>query len=343
MAEQTGSVTLRTVAEAAGVSISTASRALAGRGDLTPVTRRTVLAVAGELGYRPSRRSHNRQSALDPRLIELVLGTFDDPWTSSVVAGVRKAAFTSGYDLVLTLEREDVADDWPARVARRRPSGVILGVIKPTRTQLRELTDANVPVVLLDPMSDPHGEVASVGATDWQGGYDAGAHLARSGLTSFVFVSGVPRYRFGKAREEGFRAAIRSFCPDATIVRIEGDWGGAEVTRGFAAAVRQLGTPVGVFASNDDLALAVYRAAERLRLSIPHDVSVVGFNDERRVAAASPPMTSVRQPIHAMAGRAVQLVGELRSGGSKPHDRVELRTELVVRRSTLPILPFAQY
>jgi LacI family transcriptional regulator len=337
MSEPMGSVTLRTVAEAAGVSISTASRALAGRGDLTSVTRRTVLTAAGELGYRPSRRSHSRQSALDPRLIELVLGTFDDPWSSSVVAGIRTAAFASGYDLVLTLEREDVADDWPARVARRRPSGVILGVIKPTRAQLQELTDATIPVVLLDPMSDPRGELASVGSTDWQGGYDAGAHLAASGLTRFVFVAGVPRYRFGKAREEGFRAAIRDSCPDGTITRVDSDWMGAELTGGFAAAVRELGAPVGVFASNDNLALAVYRAAERLRLAIPHDVSVVGFNDERRVAVASPPMTSVRQPLAAMTRRAVQLVGELRSGRPQPYERVELRTELIVRRSTLPV------
>jgi LacI family transcriptional regulator len=112
---------------------------------------------------------------------------------------------------------------------------------------------------------------------------------------------------------------------------------GAELTGGFAAAVRELGAPVGVFASNDNLALAVYRAAERLRLAIPHDVSVVGFNDERRVAVASPPMTSVRQPLAAMTRRAVQHVGELRSGRPQPYERVELRTELIVRRSTLPV------
>jgi LacI family transcriptional regulator len=269
-------------------------------------------------------------------LLELVLGTFDDPWTSSIVAGIRKAAFARGYDLVLTLEREDAADDWPARVARRRPSGVILGVIKPTRLQLQELTTANIPIVLLDPMSDPHGELASVGTTDWQGGYDAGAHLAASGLKRFVFVAGVPRYRFGKAREEGFRAAIREWCREATITRVDADWGAAEVTRAFAAAIRKTGTPVGVFASNDEMALAVYRAAERLRLAIPDDVSVVGFNDERRVAAASPPMTSVRQPLQAMTSRAVQLVGELRSGRGRPYERVELPTNLVVRQSTLP-------
>lgn len=340
MAGELVSVTLRDVAEAAGVSISTASRALTGRGDLTTATRHAVLSVAGELGYRPGQKAHGRPAVIDSRLIELVLGTFDGAWASSIVVGTRKAAFANGYDLVLTLERDVAADDWPARIARRRPSGVILGVIKPTRTQLQELIDARVPIVLLDPMSDPNGELASVGTTDWRGGYDAGAHLAASGLRRFIFVAGVPRYRFGKAREEGFRAAIHDACADdAIIVRVDGDWGPAEVTAEFAAAVRETGTPVGVFASNDEMALAVYRTAKRLRLTIPGDVSVIGFNDERRVAAASPPMTSVHQPLEAIAARAVQLIGELRSGQQQPYERVELPTRLVVRQSTLAVVP----
>ncbi|QYF73117.1 LacI family DNA-binding transcriptional regulator [Cryobacterium sp. PAMC25264] len=117
-------VTLGDVAGRAGVSITTASRALAGRGDLGRATRERVLAAAVALGYDRRTSARGRPSTHDPRLIELVLGSFgNDAWTDEVTAGARRSAFEHGYDLVLTLERDNPADDWPARVATRRPSG----------------------------------------------------------------------------------------------------------------------------------------------------------------------------------------------------------------------------
>jgi DNA-binding LacI/PurR family transcriptional regulator len=335
--ERGASPSLREIAEAAGVSIATASRALSGRGDLKRDTRERVQQVARDLGHERPSSPRGRPATLDARLIELVLGTFDDAWTNEVAAGARRRAFQLGYDLVLTLERDDPADDWPARVATRRPSGVILGLIRPTSRQLDELRGLRIPLVLFDPRSDPHGELASVGTTDWQGGYDAGAHLAAAGFRRFVVITGVPRYRFGKAREEGFRAAIAELAAEAPVTRIDADWTNADLNAAIRRFFGDDPTPAGVFASNDEMALAVYRAVQRLGLRIPDDVSVIGFNDEPRAAAAEPPLTSVRQPVGEMAARAVDLVRELRQRDVDHFERVELPTRLVVRGSTRPI------
>ncbi len=81
------------------------------------------------------------------------------------------------------------------------------------------------------------------------------------------------------------------------------------------------------------MAAAVYRAADQLGLAIPEQVSVVGFNDEPRARVMQPPLTTVRQPLQAMAARAVELVQELRNGAVH-HERIELPSELVVRGST---------
>lgn len=331
-------MTLQDIAEAAGVSVSTVSRALSGRGDLKTSTRNTILRVAGELGYDASQAPRGRPATLDLRLIELVLGTFGDAWTDAIVAGARQGAFHHGFDLVLTLERDDPSDDWPARVARRRSSGVILGLIQPTSRQLAELNGTRMPIVLLDPRSDPHGEFASVGTTDWQGGYDAGALLASTGLKRFFVVTGVPHYRFGKAREEGFRAAIAESLGDAPVTRIDARWTAPDVAGDLRRLMAGDRSPAGVFACNDEMALDVYAAAGRLGLRIPDDLSVVGFNDEARAATADPPLTSVRQPLQAMAARAVQLIGELRYREAARYERIELATRLVVRGSTLPPL-----
>ncbi|MCJ1701811.1 LacI family transcriptional regulator [Rathayibacter festucae] len=327
--------TLKDVATASGVSVATASRALAGRGDLSRATRERVADAADSLGYLRKERGRGRPRTLDPHLIELVLGSFDDAWTTAVTSGARDAAFRLNFDLVLTLERENPAEDWPTRVATRRPSGVIVGIIRPTARQLAELQGLRIPVLLLDPRSDPEGELPSIGTTDRQGGYDAGVHLASTGVDRFVIVSGVPQYRFGRAREEGFRAALAEHRPGARVEHLNSDWSNATVTEELMRAFASHRQPVGVFACNDEMALVVYEVARRLGRRIPEDISVVGFNDEPRASLVSPPLTSVRQPLRAMAARAVERLRELRERNEQHHERIELPTELIVRGSTL--------
>ncbi len=329
--------TLGDVAAAAGVSIATASRALGGTGDLLDDTRRAVLDAARSLDYERPRRGRPRHT--DSRLIELVLGGFGTAWTDRVVQGARDAAFRRGYDLVLTLEREDPHDDWPARVARRRPSGIVLGIITPTRRQLDPLLALGIPLVLLDPRSDVGAELPRVGTTDREGGAAAGEHLARLPVDRFVVVTGAPPFRFGRAREEGFRAAIASLRPDALVESVVAPWGQRTPSDELVALLRRRerasadGDRIGVFAVTDDMALATYRAASTLGRTIARDVAVVGFDDSPVALRADPPLTSVRQPLAAMAARAVDLVDELRAG-SDAHERIELPTQLIERGST---------
>jgi LacI family transcriptional regulator len=330
-------VTLADIARESGVSIASVSRILSGRGDLKRDTRERVLATAAALGYQRSPVPLGRPATLEPRLIELVLGSFDDAWTDAMTTGARRAAFRLGYDIVLTLERDDPSDDWPARVATRRPSGVILGIIQPTHRQLDEIQGLRIPIVLLEPRSDPEGSLPSIGTTDWQGGYDAGAHLAKAGAERFVVLTGVPRYRFGRAREEGFRQAIADYRPHAEVVHIDSMWSDAPVTAGLMRALGADAATVGVFACNDEMALSVYRAAASLGRRIPDEVSVIGFNDEPRAARVHPALSSVRQPLLEMAGRAVEFVSEMRLRPEAHHERVELPCELILRGSTRPV------
>jgi DNA-binding LacI/PurR family transcriptional regulator len=293
-----------------------------------------IQTLARELGYRRGALTRGRPVTADPRIIELVLGTFDDPWTDEVAAGARAGAAKFGYDLVLTLERDHPSEDWPTRVAARRSSGVILGLIRPTKRQLAQLRGLNIPLVLLDPASDPHGELASVGTTDWQGGRDAGTHLAASGLTRFLVVAGRPRFRFGRAREEGFRHAIAEHAPHAEVTTVEAMWRDDDLTALLRPLLHQHPLPVGIFTTNDAMAFGVYRAAERLGLSIPGDLQVVGFDDVPRAALVAPALTTVRQPIRAMAGRAIELVQQMRDGDVDHNERIELPTRLIPRGST---------
>ena len=330
--------TMSDIAAAAEVSVTTVSRVLSGRGDIPTATRLRVTEAANRLGYRRSDTDRGRPNRSHPRTIELVLGVFDDGWTNEVTAGARAGAASLGYDLVLTQERDDPKDDWPRRVAARRSSGVVLGLIKPSMSQLDTLRGLNIPLVLLDPSSDPAGRFESIGTTDRQGGWDVGAHLAALGHRHFIVVAGEPHFRFGRAREEGFLSAIKELAPDGEIVTVKGTWQEDDLTQTLEPVFASF-PATAIFACNDAMAAGVYKAAAQLGLRIPRDLSVVGFDDTPRYSGLSPALTTIHQPIRAMATRAVELVQQLRNGTLVQLERIEVPTTLVVRGSTRPPRP----
>jgi len=320
--------TLRDVAERSGYSIAQVSRVLARSGSATPATRARIRAAADEVGYRRGENG-GRPRAQQPRLLELALGHFEGGWADDVVSGTRAAATRFGYDLVLTAERDAAGDDWPERVAARSSVGVVLGIIRPTTAQLRTLQAAGIPIVLLEPSSDPPAGIASVGATDRAGGYAAGRHLALAGIEHVLIATAGTNYRFGRARVAGCRAALAEHAPHVVIEEVAGGWQPEEAYRAMLPVLRGIPGRVGVFCITDDVATGVYVAAKELGRAIPDDVAVIGFDDRPFARRMSPPLTTVRQPIRDMAARAVELLLDPRAGAT----RVELPTELIVRRS----------
>ena len=327
--------TLAAVAAHAGVSIATASRALSGRGDLAPATRRRVLAAARSLGYRRDPASGGRR----PRsagLLDLVLSGYHNAYSDEVTAGARSAAAAAGYDLVLTEERDDPGDDWPLRIRRRGSAGVVLGLISPTASQLAALTDAGIPAILTDPRSEWAHGLASVRTTDRDGAFDAAAHLAERGATRFAIVVGTPSYRFGRARREGFEAGVQATRPGTRPAVLDAEWSAATAREAAIPALRALpeGERLGVFACSDEMASGVYAAAGATGRRIPDDVLVVGFDDVRGARWLTPALTTVRQPIREMAAAAVTALVDAAAGRPLPLEPIVLPTHLVVRGST---------
>ncbi|WP_314424415.1 LacI family DNA-binding transcriptional regulator [uncultured Microbacterium sp.] len=327
--------TLAVVAEAAGVSIATASRALTGRGDLAAATRRRVHVAARDVGYarEPSVGGRPLGSA---RLMDLVLGGYGDDYSDEVTAGARSAAADAGYDLVLTEERDLPDDDWPLRIRRRGSAGVVLGLISPTASQLKVLADASIPVVLMDPRSDDSRGLTSVHTTDHDGGRAAATHLVDRGATRFAALLGRPRYRYGRTRYAGFRERLGEAAPSADIALVQSPWRTAAARDAMIPLLRALGPGerLGVFACSDELAAGVHAAAAATGRRIPDDVLVVGFDDLRGARWLTPALTTVRQPIREMAGAAVAALADAAGGGELPGAPIVLPTRLIVRDST---------
>jgi DNA-binding LacI/PurR family transcriptional regulator len=290
-----------------------------------------------EVGYaRSGSRPSARPSAPEaPPLIHLVVNHVDGSWANRVLVGVEQAATAANVDVVIAIARGD--GEWVSRLLRRPSQGAVVVLVDPTSVQLAVLSAARIPVVLVTPMSRPAAAVPSVGVTNWEGGRSAAEHLLALGHRRLGVVGGGRDHLYSTARIDGFRSALR----DAGVEECEvayADWSREQAARQAAAMFAAEAPPTAVFACSDVMALGVIDAAAEAGLRIPADLSVVGFDDVPEAEWASPPLTTVRQPIAEMGAEAVGLLLRSqtwqgpRSRSNPP--RVDLSTSLVVRRST---------
>ncbi|WP_063784452.1 LacI family DNA-binding transcriptional regulator [Streptomyces sp. SBT349] len=329
-------VTMAEVARAAGVSVSTVSRVLGDRPDISEETRRRVARAAKESGYAL------RRGRGQPRggLLEVLIEGFTTPWAGELIAGAQSAAFSQGCTLAVTSTGHPRfrLGDWVESRRTRPPEGVILVLSRARHDETAALAGLPAPLILLDPVGTSDPTVPTVGATNWSGGAAATRHLLELGHRRIAFIGGPPAMRCTLERHEGYLAAHREFSllPGPALTRY-GDFlvtGGAE----HGAALLDLtDPPTAVFAGSDSQAAGVYQAARERGLRIPEDVSVVGFDDAGLGTMLAPPLTTVRQPLLEMATEGVRLIVQERSRpGSTAGRRVELATSLVVRHSTAP-------
>jgi LacI family transcriptional regulator len=324
--------TIAFIAQQTGVSVPTVSKVINGRSDVAPETRRRVEAAIREHGYRRVAR----QQQVAP-ILELIFHELDSEWAMEIVRGVERVAGRHHLAVVLSemQGRRTPGRGWIEAVLARRPTGVIAvfsDLSDIMRTQLRA---RGIPFVILDPTGEPQHGTPSVGTTNWNGGLAATRHLLVLGHSRIAAIGGPEDILCSRARLDGFRAAMDAagIAVDPALVS-HGRFSVEEgIARGRALLTRPE-PPTAIVTGNDLQALGVFQAARELRLHIPEDVSVVGFDDLPVAQWVGPPLTTVRQPLVAMAEAAAEMVLSLARGEEHGQSRIELATELVVREST---------
>jgi LacI family transcriptional regulator len=328
-------VTIAEIAALAGVSVPTVSKVLNGRADVAAATRARVETILEEHSYR---RRRGRGSG-DPSLIDLVFHHIDNAWAQEVIKGVEDAAAARRVGVVLSelggVHRppQDLIDD----ILARRPLGVLLVLSTLDATQRHQLESRSIPFVVVDTFGEPPAGVPTVGSNNWNGGLIATRHLLALGHRRIGVIAGPPDVLCSRARVDGYRSALAEAGVDADpdLVR----WGDFHVTGGYEHGLRLLqraDRPTAIFAGSDYQCLGVMRAVRELGLSIPEDVSVVGYDDIPLAQWLGPSLTTVRQPLRDMAATATQMVLSLAAGERPANLRIDLATELVVRESTAP-------
>jgi LacI family transcriptional regulator len=335
-------LTIRQVAELAGVSAATVSRVINGRPEVSEQVRDSVLRVVREHGYTSNRSQTPPSGFGHTGLVGVTLPVVHHSYFSVILAGASEAFYEHDISMVLspTLHEHDREASLLERLMQGRTDGALLILPEESGDELSALHEAGYPFVIVDPHTPPDERVPTVSAAHSSGAGEAVEHLLGLGHRRIAAITGPGGWIATEERLRGYRGALGAagITPDPAL-QIESDFSDSG---GRAAASRLFALPdppTAIFAFNDMLAIGVMQAARQHGLSIPGDVSIVGFDDTFEASIVFPRLTTVRQPLAEMGRMGVaQLVRLLQSRRIEAL-HIELETKLVVRESTGPINP----
>jgi len=329
---------LSDIARQAEVSEATVSRVLNDRPGVATETRQAVLTALDVLGYERPARLRKRSAGL----VGLIVPELDNPIFPAFAQIIESTLAQQGFTSVLCTQTPGgvTEDEYVDMLLDRQVSGIVFvsglhadSSADPDR--YRKLLDRPLPVVMVNGYV-PDLQAPFISCDDTTAGELAVSHLAALGHRRIGLISGPRRFIPVQRKIVGYRATMRQLF-DASDAELEElvSLSLFGVEGGEAAASRLLDRgATGIVCGSDLMALGAIRAAARRGLSVPGDVSVVGYDDSPLIAYTNPPLTTVRQPVRQMAVAAVgNLIDEI-NGHAAPHSEYLFRPELVVRAST---------
>ncbi len=331
-----GQARLADIAAHAGVSEATVSRVLNGKAGVAPTTRQAVLAALDVLGYERPAKLRTRSVGL----IGLIVPELDNPVFPMFAQEIESMLAQHRYTPVLCTQTPGgvTEDDYVEMLLERGVSGIVFvsglhadSTADPSRYV--RLVEKRLPIVLIN------GYMAGIdapfiSADDEEAVEMAVSHLVALGHERIGLAVGQERFVPSLRKCNGFRRAMKALLDQDDVSELIAH-SLFSIEGGRVAATRLLDRGVtAIVCSSDLMALGTIRATRQAGLKVPDDVSVVGYDDSLFVAFVDPPLTTVRQPVQAMARTAVQFLLDELAGTPAPRDEYVFRPELVVRGST---------
>jgi LacI family transcriptional regulator len=324
-------VTIQDVAKTAGVSVSTVSRAVNGKLDISKETQQRILAVVDDLGFTTNLAARSMRSQ-KKNLIGMIMPDIAFPYAFEVMKGVNRAISASEFDL-LVYTTGDVRKTGSASHEQKYVSLLNTSITDGTIV-VAPVTDGfntDAPIVSIDPlMSNPN--YPYIHATNYQGALEAMEYLLGLGHQRIGFISGRSELESANRRLKGYRDALEKvgLVVDEALI-VPGDF----TTETAAACTRALlaldEPPTAIFASNDQAAMGVFQVAEEKGLRIPEDLSVMGFDNIPESKYMG--LTTVDQFISEMGFIATQMLIKLINGEPLDPQIYKMKTQLVLRAS----------
>ncbi len=330
-------VTIKDIAKVAGVSHTTVSRALKGHAAISTQTTARIQILADEMGYTPSAVA---QSLLSQRThtIGMVITTTADPFPVNIVGGVEEVAQAAGYSVFLSSSHNNPEQEMAVveTFHRRRVDAIIVTSSRLGSVYSSELDRIEVPIVLIN--NQEEGEyLHSVTVDDVQSAQTAVEHLLGLGHRRIGYVGAANRPKSNRRRVMGYEAAlIAAGVPlDPSLVIAPVDETDVDQGRKGLDCLLQAGATA-AFCYNDRTAIGVLIECRQRNISVPEQLSIVGFDDIEIASYVTPPLTTIHQPRYQLGKLAMQMVLDLLDGKSV-QDKV-LNCNVVVRQSTARVI-----
>jgi DNA-binding LacI/PurR family transcriptional regulator len=333
-------VSIKDIARTAGVSHSTVSRALGDSPLVSTQTKTRIQHLARDMGYSPDAQA--RSLVMGRTLtVGVVVTTITDPFIAEIVQGIEVTALDHGYSVILASssaepEREIAAVEM---LRSKRVDGVIVASSRVGALYQEHLNRLGVPVVLINSHSEQAGRYTfSIRVDNRHGGRLATLHLCQLGHRRIAYIAGAADHSDDVERLAGYRQALSEAditVDGALLIRGTGQVDGGQ--RALPELLAQEDRPTAAVCYNDMTAIGLMRAARSAGLSVPGDLSVVGFDDIPFASFTHPALTTIAQPKRRMGQQAVQMALELMgTEGLGVHDAsdVVVKGQLIVRESS---------
>ncbi len=323
--------TLKDVAAETGLTVSTVSRVLNNRGYISEQTRQKVYNAMAKLNYTPNEVARSLSKKTN-NTIGVIVPHIRHPYFAELISNLEKACYDRNYKMFIFNSREkpEKENEYLEMCRSNRVAGVILctGTVK-----VDVFKGLNIPIITLERFLG--SGTAGVECDNIQGGRLAAGHLIERGCHHLIHISGVHENTMpADDRATGFTEVCNAAGVDYRIIETSArQYNNMEYHEVLEEMLRTNPRTDGIFASSDLIAAQLLQTCRKMKISVPEDLKIVGFDDSYVASITTPPITTIHQPIKEMAVKAVESLVDTVEGNIVP-TRTILPVSLVVRETT---------
>ncbi|HYF33189.1 MAG TPA: LacI family DNA-binding transcriptional regulator [Chitinophagaceae bacterium] len=330
--------TIKDIAKRLNVSISTVSRAMRNAPDVNAETRKAVMALSDELNYQPNKLALSLKQKQTHNIGVIVPNL--DYVLATMVKGIDEVALEAGYTVMVCQSNESFGREMvnTRRLLDSLVDGFIISVSSETKVfdHFKKIQEKKIPMVVFDRVS-PDLQAPGVRIDNMDGGYQATEHLLEQGYKRIAILAGPKNLGISNSRLDGYLAALKKYKvkPDPDLI-IHCDFNQHYAYLATQELLSMKKRPDAICTISDRMAIGAMLAIKEKGLKMPHDIGLVGFNNEPVVSLVTPAISSIDQPAFELGKMAGKLFIEtLHNNSDMSHVEYVLKPKLIVRESSL--------
>lgn len=331
--------TMKDIARIAGVTQATVSYVINGSEDISETVKKKVLDTAEELGYIPNLVARNLKKRKTNTIGIIVPDVMNSYYSEMIKYNERIIRERNYFTFICNTMHDAEIEDWyTISLIQQKVAGVIICYGLTNRECYKKLYKHNIPFVVIDGDTDMEEETPCIFVNHIKGSFLVVKHFISMGITDIAYCS-EPLYNIAlRNRYEGFRNALREFGLAENSDRIyianeKNEYEKIEVGYIAAKEILSKGKPGGIYAANDQMAFGVIKRLNEMKISIPQDVAVIGYDDVPFSSISSPSLTTINQPIKKICTRGTDILYKMIRKDGNIDMKVTFEPNIVIRHS----------